>query len=175
MKRQKKKTPKAAKANPAQPNPTPDAGPEDPGRRSFLDFARGWGVITIGAGAVGWYLVDDMVATAREFDLSKIGNGVPAVVQVHDPNCPICRSLQKEVRAAMDDFADDELQYLVANIKHEDGRALARAHDVPHVTLLLFDGGGERRLILRGENKADYLHDAFRRHVERYGPKAAAQ
>lgn len=175
MKRKKKKTAKPNQNGADRHHPAPDDQPADPGRRAFFEFAKGWGIAAVGAGAVGWYLVDDMMATARELDLSTLGNGIPAVVQIHDPNCPVCRALQKEARDAMSGFDDSELQFLVANIKHEDGRDLARAHDVPHVTLLLFDGGGERRLTLRGSNTADNLRDVFRRHVDRYGPKTPAE
>ena len=62
------------------------------------------------AGGGGWYLVSEVRATIAEQDLSRIGNGIPAVVQIHDPQCPRCLALQRETRKAMSGFADDELQ-----------------------------------------------------------------
>lgn len=120
-------------------------------------------------GGGGWYLVQDVSATHREHDLSRIGNGTPAVVQIHDPQCPTCRALQRETRAALSDFEDGELQYLVANIRSAEGRQLAAAHNVGHVTLLLFDADGERRQVLVGSNTSEYLKAVFRRHIAQQG------
>lgn len=110
--------------------------------------------------------MEDVQATVREHDLSRIGNGIPTIVQIHDPNCSICAALQKETRAAVDGFDDGELQFLVANIKDARGRKLASDHGVPHVTLLLFDGEGKRRDILRGPNDRSVLKPAFREFVK---------
>lgn len=120
---------------------------------------------------MGWFFIDEVCATTRENDLTRIGNGIPAVVQIHDPECPRCRALQKEVRDAMSNFKENELQYLVANIRLAKGRQLAIKHRVGHVTLLLFDGKGNRRGILAGPNSSDYLEDLFRGHLARVSPK----
>lgn len=140
-------------------------------RREALRRARNWGLLVAFAGGGGWLLVDDMIATARELDLSQIGKGIPTVVQIHDPQCPRCRALQREVRSAMKAFGDDELRYLVANIRDQDGRDLAHAHRVGHVTLLLFDGEGRRRDIVVGQRSSGALKSMFRRHLSKYGPK----
>ena len=166
MKKQKHKAKRAA--TPPKTNGTPGrttAKTKAPNRRDFLRGSMSYVVIGAAVGGVGWYLVDDVQATLDEGDLSKIGNGTPAVVQIHDPQCPRCRALQREARAAMDAFDDDELQYLVANIRNDDGRALADAHGVGHVTLVLFDGEGRRRSVLTGPNEAEHLERAFRRHI----------
>ena len=105
----------------------------------------------------------------REHDLSLIGNGIPAVVQIHDPQCQRCVALQRETRDALCEFDESELQFLVANIRSEEGRALAAAHGVGHVTLLLFDASGQRRAVLAGSNESEYLAAAFRRHIARSG------
>jgi hypothetical protein len=119
----------------------------------------------------GWYLVDNFVSTLQELDLSKIGNGIPAVVQIHDPECPRCRELQKQAREAMESFDSNELQYLVANIRQDKGRELAETQRVGHVTLLLFDGNGKRQGILVGVNPSKQLVSTFRRHIKRHGRK----
>jgi len=129
-------------------------------RNGLIAFA------VIGGG--GWYLAEEVRATNREHDLSKLGNGIATVVQVHDPRCPTCRALQRETRDALESFDADELQYLVANIRRTEGRAFAIAHRVGHVTLLLFDGQGNRRDTLTGSYKAEALERAFRRHVKKY-------
>lgn len=168
MKRQKSK---AKRANAGKPsNSASSSGSQKaPDRREFLRKLRNWALIGGGVGAGGWYLVQDVSATAREQDLSRIGNGTPAVVQIHDPQCPSCVALQREARKALADFDDDELQYLVANIRKADGRALAAAHGVGHVTLLLFDAQGQQRGVLAGANESENLKRAFQRHLARNG------
>ena len=117
-------------------------------------------------GIVGWHLVEEVRATAREHDLSQLGNGTATVVQIHDPRCPTCKALQRETRIAINAFDPNEIQYLVANIRTSEGRTFARAHRVGHVTLLLFDGNGKRRDTLVGLNTAKKLERLFRRHVK---------
>ncbi|MEM8951332.1 MAG: thioredoxin domain-containing protein, partial [Pseudomonadota bacterium] len=118
-------------------------------------------------GGVGWYVVSEVRAGIEEGDLSKIGNGIPTIVQIHDPQCPTCQALQREAREALDQFEDGELQYLVANIRQDKGQRFAAKHGVPHVTLLLFDGAGEHRHTLSGPNTAQNLERAFRQHLGR--------
>jgi hypothetical protein len=168
MKRQKrsanprKKHPKTQSAqNPVEPSKQD----QKKSRRNFLATVSNFGLLAVVGGAAGWYFVDAVRATTRELDLTRIGNGVPTVVQIHDPNCSICAALQKEARDAMSDFDDNELQFVVANIAQDKGRALANKHGVQHITLLLLDGKGNRRGVLVGPNKSDYLKDAFRDHV----------
>lgn len=136
-------------------------------RRAALLRIRNAVVAFAAVGGVGWYLAEEVRATHREHDLSRLGNGIATVVQIHDPQCPTCRALQRETRDALEAFAPDELQYLVANIRTNEGRAFARAHRVRHVTLLLFDAEGNRRDTLVGSSTARTLERVFRRHVGR--------
>ena len=168
MKRQKRKSKRPNKQNRAQP-PAIENTEESTSRRVFLRRARNSAIATLVVGSGGWFLIDKVRATMREQDLSVIGNGIPTVVQIHDPQCPKCVALQSEARDAMCGFDDGELQYVVANIRSPEGRELARTHRVGHVTLLLFDGAGQRRSVLSGPNESAYLTDAFRRHVARSG------
>ena len=135
-------------------------------RNLFGRFGNG-ALLAFAAGGLGWYVVSEVRAGIEEGDLTKIGNGIPTIVQIHDPQCPVCQALQKEARTALEQFDDGELQYLVANIRQDKGRRLASQHGVQHVTLLLFDGKGERQEILTGPNTSANLERAFRRHLER--------
>lgn len=164
-----KRTKRAAKARkkPQAPSPATAATPEQAtnekvSRRDFFSKLGSYAVIAAASGGAGWYFIDEVCATTRENDLTRIGNGIPAVVQIHDPECPRCRALQKEAREAMSNFKEDELQYLVANIRLGKGRQLASKHGVDHVTLLLFDGKGNRRAVLAGPSTSDYLETVFR-------------
>ena len=75
-------------------------------------------------------------------DLSAIGNGIPTVVQVHDPNCALCRSLKKNTQKAIDRVGGD-IQYRIAGLHTPAGRDFAARYSVGKVTLLTFDGSGK--------------------------------
>ena len=170
MKHQKKK----AKQRPRQEanrNTGPAAKVSEKSKRAGLTSLRNWGILVAVAAAGIWYLVQDVTATMAEHDLSRIGNGIPAVVQIHDQSCTSCVALQREARDAMRGFEDGELQYLVADLKSPAGKNLAAAHGVSNVTLVLFDGDGRRRKILAGPSTSELLGHYFRSHATRYSAK----
>ena len=147
----------------------PNPNSSEPNRRDVLAKIRNWGVLGILTAGAGWYLVDEVTATIAEHDLSRIGNGTPAVVQIHDPQCSRCLALQRETRNALETLEDGALHYVVANIRTAEGRQFAAAHGVSHVTLLLFDKTGKRRNVLVGERHRDTLAAIFRSHVRQFG------
>jgi len=166
MKRQSKK--QKTNRKPAIDNAVSNEDkPSSRNRRDFLLKARNGAVAIAVVSGTAWFVTAEVKATVQEKDLSRIGNGVATVVQIHDPQCPKCLALQREAREAFDAFDDSELQYLVANIRTAEGREFADKHQVEHVTLMLFDANGKRRTVLAGHNQASYLERAFRRHVER--------
>ena len=138
----------------------------DHDKRRRLGSMKYWvaGAAVFGCG--GFWFVSDIQATMREHDLTRLGQGVPTIVQIHDPGCPRCTAHQRVARTAVSDFDETELVFLVANINTEQGRALANAHGVGHVTLLLFDGEGRRHDIIQGPSTEAHLFDAFQRHVD---------
>ena len=157
----KKKKQKPRKSNRKQVQAAPE-----PTRRDMLKLARNGaiGVAVLGGG--GYLALGAVRAGAAEYDLTRIGNGKPAVVQIHDPQCPTCTALQKQTRKALRNFDKDELVYLVANIKQTQGQALAARYGVAHVTLLLFDGAGNLQNTLRGMRQSDELQALFAQHLE---------
>ena len=168
MKRQKRKNRNPRKTTYKQPaNRVVDYQPES--RRGFLKHARNGTLAAIILGGGGWYGVEKVKAGIREQDLTKIGNGTPTIVQIHDPQCPQCVALQCEARDALCNFEEGQLQFLVANIMSTEGRQLAATHGVGHVTLLLFDADGKRQNIIVGAHDSEYLTSAFRLHLSRYG------
>lgn len=173
MKKQRRK-PKSAKAATAPEAKQIAKTTRPKTRRETMRLLANIGIVGGGALALGggaWYLVSDVQASAREGDLSRIGNGVPSVVQIHDPQCQLCLALQREARAALENFDESALQYVVANIRQPEGRSLAARHGVGHVTLLLFDGEGKMREVLAGQNTSAYLTGAFQRHLQAVGPR----
>jgi len=138
-------------------------------RRAVLQYG------VIGAAALlggGYFATRSVRASIAEQDLSRIGQGVPAIVQVHDPQCPLCAALQKESRKALGNMSGEKPEFLVANIKTTDGGAFAARHGVPHVTLLLFDHRGELRQTLRGPQDRDALLPIFEEHMARYARRS---
>ncbi len=150
---------------------TPSNSPEV-SRRDALAKIRNWGLLGVLTAGGGWYLADEVMATMAEQDLSRVGNGKPTVVQIHDPQCSQCRALQSETRRALENIDDDTLQYVVANIRTAEGHAFASANRVGHVTLLLFDGNGKRKNVLTGPRHSSAIEAAFRSHLGRYGKKS---
>lgn len=134
-------------------------------RRALFRHLRNGTIALAVVGGGGWLATDMVFASIAEGDLSKIGNGTPTIVQIHDPQCPVCRELQREARKALRSFEDEDLQYLVANIRSDKGAALANRHGVAHVTLLLFDGQGALLNVLSGPNDRDFLNAQFAAHL----------
>ncbi|MGI9521805.1 MAG: hypothetical protein ACR2PG_09190 [Hyphomicrobiaceae bacterium] len=159
----------------AEPGTGVNVGPTTVGRREALQSFRNWFVFGAFGIGIGWYFIDNVTATIAEHDLLRIGNGKMSVVQVHDPQCPRCRALQKETRRALNQLNDPNVQYLVANIQSTSGQQFAAAHRVSHVTLVLLDGNGRRKAILRGNRSSRELYESFRgyfgsSHEKRPGP-----
>jgi hypothetical protein len=160
-KNHKRKPKRQSKASPV-PELQTDGTPDAPSRRGFLRKLRNGGIAALVVGGGGWFVVRDVQATMREHDLSRLGNGMPTVVQIHDPDCPRCVALQREARNAICEVGEANVQFLVANIRTPKGRALAHAHGVGNVTLLLFDGRGKRQGILAGSRHREELANSFR-------------
>ncbi|MEM8760727.1 MAG: thioredoxin family protein, partial [Pseudomonadota bacterium] len=153
---------------PAKQRPAEIAAPKRTARsrREMLIMARNGAILVGVLGGGGYFATRSVMASIAEHDLDRIGNGTPAVVQIHDPDCPVCRRLQTATRDAMGGIEDGALTYLVANIKTDEGRALAARHGVGNITILLFDGDGRMRRVLRGERSSEMLQTAFERHVQ---------
>jgi hypothetical protein len=135
----------------------------EPTRRDTLKLLRNGGIGVLAVGAVGYFGVGSYQAYAAEHDLSRVGQGSPVVVQIHDPSCPICTALQKEARQAVKAL-DDEMVFLVADITTDVGRKFAVSYGVGHVTLLLFDGAGTRKQTLQGMRESEELTPIFQEH-----------
>ncbi|MEM9574664.1 MAG: thioredoxin family protein [Pseudomonadota bacterium] len=136
--------------------------PANPSRRDFMGNAATYGLGAAALGGIGYWAVDSVIAGIAEGDISRIGNGVPSVVQIHDPQCSVCARLMRQTRNALDNFDDGELQFLVANIKSGEGRELAAKYGVPHVTLLLFNKVGRHVHTISGVQSSDVLTPLFR-------------
>lgn len=163
---EKNKKPTAPKRKRASAN-TAVAQEASVSRRSLL-LNVGAGVGGIAAiGGVGWWLVTSVRALAKEQDLTRLGSGIPTVVQIHDPQCAMCTELQVEARKALRCFDDSEIMYLVASIRTQQGAQFAAARGLPHVTLVLLDSEGDTSGVLRGVRGRDELKDHFQSLIAR--------
>jgi len=139
----------------AHSKPSPAVKPSVSRRQALTTlgfYAAGATMVAAG----GTYLAMDFTSKLAEADLSKIGNGLPTIVQIHDPSCSLCNQLQKQTRIALRDF-DVEHQYLVANITTSDGLAFQGRMGQPHVTLILLDGDGNQLQVINGVTQADVI------------------
>lgn len=169
MKKKRGKSPKPRKAPTQSTEPSADGARSGRSRRDTLRLLRNGALIAAGLGAVG-FGVTSVQATMAEHDLTRIGKGIPAIVQIHDPQCSLCLALQKQTRKALRRFDSGDVTYLVANINTPEGAALAARYAVPHVTLLLFDGDGDMRQIVRGPSTRDVLETTFAEHLDATQP-----
>lgn len=143
----------------------------EPTRRDFMKLGRNVAIAVPVVGVAGFFGVRSVQATIREGDLSRVGLGSASVVQIHDPTCSLCATLQKQTRRAMKAYDDDRYEFLVADIKTTDGNLFAARYGVPHVTLLLFDGDGELQEIVRGPIQTSVLEEILAAHMKMHGRK----
>ena len=139
---------------------------ENPSRRKWLDYARNGAITLAVLGSGGGYLAYSTNAKMHEQDLTRIGQGTPTIVQIHDPNCSVCARLQRNTKSALGAFSEGEIEYVVANIKSSKGKAFAERNAVPHITLMLYDGKGELKHILRGPQEVSTLEIEFKKLLE---------
>lgn len=130
-------------------------------RRDVMKIMRNGGLGLAAIGGAGYWASGSFRAYAAEHDLTRVGQGSPVVVQIHDPQCPTCTALQKQTRAALETFEECGLVYLVADIKTSEGAAFAARFGVPHVTLLFFNGEGERLRTVNGMHSRAQLEPMF--------------
>jgi len=80
-------------------------------------------------------------------DLSRIGQGVPAVVLMHDRNSVKSQGLMELLNKIRPDYAG-RIEFLAVDIDSQEGRTFSRQQAVGAVVLLCFDARGGRRALL---------------------------
>ena len=136
--------------------------------RRWHEIRRFTLIFAVLAGVVGSGLAAFKYSYDISHDLSVLGKGIPAIVQIHDTSCSLCNQLRRNTDSAVKPFGD-RLLYRIADISTPQGRQLQLRHEVPHVTLLLFDGKGKVRNVLTGVKSEEVLQRAFEIHLERWG------
>lgn len=113
-------------------------------RRNVLQWVAGIGLAGVGISTLHAY--DKNQRTLH--DLSVIGQGVPVIVQIHNPSCPTCRRLKNAVTSAIKGQVN--LEFRLADITSREGKAIQDKYNVPHLTLLFFSKKGELLHTARG-------------------------
>jgi hypothetical protein len=165
-----RKQAKSKKSGVGKPKPTSHAAkaePIDTDRRGFISSVRNGAIGLVAAGGLGAYVVHLYQSTSHEHDLSRVGNGIASVVQIHDPQCQLCLALQKETRQALENLDGDKPDYVIADIRTDKGLSFANKHGAKHVTLLLFDKAGKLQHVINGQRGSNELQQAFQRLVAR--------
>jgi hypothetical protein len=133
-------------------------------RRSLLQNSALFGVGAIALAGAAYWAFGSFQGALSEQDLSVIGNGEPAIVQVHDRDCQLCESLQIEVRAALATLGAGDLTYRVAYLDTGPGMDFATKHGASFATLLFFDGQGNMVRKMQGANDRNTLQAEFTSH-----------
>ncbi len=154
---------KTSKSSPVSPSSSPVATRRPISRRKMLGLLLG--VPLVGVAGVGVHRYDVKVRALH--DLSVLGNGSPAIVQIHDPSCKLCRRLMANTKKALGDRED--ITYRIADITKTNGREFQERYGVPHVTLLLFNAKGRHVHTVQGVTPAEELAEHFQRHLPRVG------
>ncbi len=165
MGKKNKRKAKASKSSPKTNNASasPVAARRPISRRKMLGLLLG--VPLVGVAGVGVHRHD--VKKRALHDLSALGNGSPAIVQIHDPSCRLCRRLMANTKKALGER--DDITYRIADITKTKGREFQERYGVPHVTLLLFNAKGRHVHTVQGVTPAEELVEHFRRHLPRVG------
>lgn len=165
MKRQQKKSPKKRSTSPS----IKAQSPKPKSRRDVLRLMRNGAIALPVLAGIGYFSLQSVQATIREGDLTNIGGGKLSVVQIHDPQCPLCTTLQRQTRDALKSYDDDKFTFLVANIKKPSGADFAAKYGVPHVTLLLFDRRGDLVQVVRGPIDSGRLDEIIAAYAKAHG------
>ena len=144
----KKRAGKQTKAKTAAPT-----GLSSLNRRTALKMLAGVGVTGFGVTSLHAYDKNQRML----HDLSVIGSGDAVVVQIHDPSCPTCRRLKSAVSTAVK--SRPGILFRLADITTTEGKAIQEKYQVPHVTLLFFNGAGRHIHTTRGLLTAEQVRN----------------
>lgn len=93
-------------------------------------------------------------------DMSRIGGGSNVVVLVHNKNAIESQHLMDLLNAVRGDYAP-QIEFLVADVDTENGKAFMRTQEVGAAVLLLFGPDGARHGVLPGPLDKEALRAAL--------------
>ena len=105
-------------------------------------------------------------ASRQRYDLTAIGQGIPAIVQVHDTDCPVCVELRRNISQIENDLDEQDILLRVADVNTDAGLEFAsRFTQHRRVTLLYFDPAGNLVDVQTGLQDPETLLSSFREHA----------
>jgi hypothetical protein len=113
--------------------------------------------IIVGSGSLIW---SRLPKGTYPTDLSRIGQGQPALVLAMDSDYLAGASVMNLLNELRHDFADS-VQFLVASLALPDGQAFANQHQASDGTVVLFDANGQRVAMLHAPQTQDELRRAL--------------
>lgn len=114
--------------------------------------------------ALGLLLI--MMPRGYDSDLSRIGQGRPAAVLVHDPQFIASVDLMTSLNRVRRDF-EPEVLFLVADLNVPQGRKFADEYSADFATLVLFDADGRRLGSHAGQTGETVLREFLEKHYRR--------
>ncbi|WP_088279012.1 hypothetical protein [Ideonella sp. A 288] len=114
----------------------------------------------IALGAIVALIWRQLPSGAYPTDLTRIGQGRPAVVLAHDSNHTGGFAVMELMNAVRGDH-DGQVEFLVAHLGLAEGKAFASRHGARDGIVLLFDGQGKRVGALDQPQTTDELRQAM--------------
>ena len=94
-------------------------------------------------------------------DLTVIGKGKPAAVQIFDPNSVSSLDLMQAFNSARGEY-EGRIEFLLADLNSDSGKQFAQTHGVGSNTLVLFAADGTKLSTVSGPQDADTLKKLFK-------------
>lgn len=102
-------------------------------------------------------------------DLSRIGQGHPAVVLVNDKETVASHELMNLLNGIRGDY-EDRVEFLVTDVATPEGQDFTAAQRVGHSLLVLFDGAGNRIAVIDGIRDAQILRSTLEARLDLLPP-----
>jgi hypothetical protein len=117
-------------------------------------------LITVGIVVLALALAATLLPRGFSDDLSRIGQGRPAVVLTHDKEAVASLELMTMLNDIRGDY-EDRLEFLAIDVATEEGRSFAQSQGVGSSLLVLFDGTGSRIAVFDGIRDPAILRSAL--------------
>jgi len=114
--------------------------------------------VIVGAGAL---IFTQLPRGAFSTDLSRIGQGTPAVVVARDINFLAGAEVMDLLNTLRPEYGD-RLEFLAAHLGHPDGQAFARRHEMRDGTVVVFAADGARLTALDAPRTQAEVRKALR-------------
>lgn len=106
--------------------------------------------------AAGAFMFSQLPQDIFPTDLSRIGQGTPALVVARDINFVAGAEVMALINSIRSEY-NDQVQFLAVHLGHPDGQAFARDHAMEDGTVVLFAGDGSPVSILHAPTDSSQI------------------